>query len=361
MLKLTIILVILIVLVFVGIKLASTPKSAEKGAPTTSSTQEGEDEDTSSTATAQPIETEPPEEEDPGTCETTGDWAMSGECQADGTAIFTQTYKESKPGACPSTEKARTKPCCYQKGDWTDKSECDQGGRKTQEQTTINCAENFKTRRVDCPYVGPWVKFGVCTPDGIQYYSRFVTNSGAEPNKSEKCCYTSDWSSWGGWSGCVGSRRSRIRTRTVVNCPTGTADKETITDNCGPCFSGDTSIKLENGNAINMEDVMIGDVLEGGVTVNATIQIRNIHKSPFYKILNSELNQYIYVTGSHMIKESGKFVNVRDSPKAEVSDVINDFFICLITDTHTIPIGEHTFWDWSDTCDVCETLTPPAT
>jgi hypothetical protein len=127
------------------------------------------------------------------------------------------------------------------------------------------------------------------------------------------------------------------------------------------CFSGDTSIKLENGNVINIEDVIIGDVLEGGVTVNATLQIRNIHKIPFYKVLNSELNQYIYVTGSHMIKEGGKFVNVMDSSKAEVSTVINDLFICLITDTHTIPIGENTFWDWSDTCDVCDTLTLPPT
>jgi hypothetical protein len=127
------------------------------------------------------------------------------------------------------------------------------------------------------------------------------------------------------------------------------------------CFSGDTSIKLENGNVINMEDVIIGDVLEGGVTVNATLQIRNIHKIPFYKVLNSEFNQYIYVTGSHMIKEGAKFVNVMDSSKAEVSTVIHDLFICLITDTHTIQIGENTFWDWSDTCDVCDTLTLPAT
>ena len=110
-----------------------------------------------------------------------------------------------------------------------------------------------------------------------------------------------------------------------------------------------------------MEDVIIGDVLEGGVTVNATLQIRNIHKIPFYKVLNSELNQYIYVTGSHMIKEGDKFVDVSDSSKAEVSTVINDLFICLITDTHTIPIGENTFWDWSDTCDVCDTLTLPNT
>jgi hypothetical protein len=211
----------------------STKNKTQEGAKTSNETGSPEDEDTSSTANAQPIETEPPE--DKGTCETTGDWAMSGECQADGTAIFTQTYKESKPGACSSTEKARVKPCCYQKGDWKDISECDEGGRKTQEQTTINCASDLKTRRVDCEYVGPWVKTGGCTPDGKQYYNRLTINSASEPNKSEKCCYTSNWSNWGGWGGCDGSKRYRTRTRKVVNCPTGTADKETDSQNCRNC------------------------------------------------------------------------------------------------------------------------------
>jgi len=132
-------------------------------------------------------ETEPSEEEDPGTCETTGDWAMSGECQADGTAIFTQTYKESKPGACPSTEKARVKPCCYQKGDWKDNTGCNERGRKTQEQTTVNCADAFKQREVDCPYVGSWRKTGECNSSGRQYYVRDVVNSGEPREKTERC------------------------------------------------------------------------------------------------------------------------------------------------------------------------------
>jgi hypothetical protein len=157
-----------------------------------------EDEDTSLTATAQPIETEPPEEEDPGTCETTGDWAMSGECQADGTAIFTQTYKESKPGACPSNDKARVKPCCYQKGDWTDTTGCNEKGRKTQKQTTINCAENFKTREVNCPYVGPWSKTGGCGLDGKQHFIRNVINSVEPKQKTASCSYVGSWNRLGG-------------------------------------------------------------------------------------------------------------------------------------------------------------------
>jgi hypothetical protein len=163
-------------------------------------TKKQEDEDTSSTANAQPIETEPPEEEeDPGTCETTGDWAMSGECQADGTAIFTQAYKESKPGACPSTEKARVKPCCYQKGDWADITALKATVFKTQQQTTVNCADNIKMREYTCEYVGPWTKVGACTSDGNQAYYRVNVNSIKPTTKTEKCCYlTSDWKT-DGW------------------------------------------------------------------------------------------------------------------------------------------------------------------
>ena len=124
------------------------------------------------------------------------------------------------------------------------------------------------------------------------------------------------------------------------------------------CFSPDTKIKLENGNVINIKDVMLGDILEGGVSVNVTLQIRNIDKVPFYKLFNSALNEYIYVTGSHMIKEGGDFVRVDQCASAELSDVINDSYICLITDNHKIPIGEHTFWDWADQCDVCDVTIP---
>jgi hypothetical protein len=237
MIKVVVVLVVLLlsaIFAYLALSNKKDKKTSENNEGVKSSEKTQEDEDTSSTANAQPIETEPPEEE-PGTCETTGDWAMSGECQADGTAIFTQTYKESKPGACPSTEKARVKPCCYQKGDWTDTSGCNERGRKTQKQTTINCAESFKTREVDCPYVGPWRKTGGCASDGKQYYVRDVINSTESREKTEDCCYTSPWGGWGGWGGCNGSKRYKTRNRTVVNCPSGTATSETGSQNCNHC------------------------------------------------------------------------------------------------------------------------------
>ena len=179
-------------------------------------------------------ETEP-EPEDPGTCEITGTWAMVGTCNADGTAKYTQTYKESKPGACPSSVKADFKPCCYQKGDWKDITECKPSGKKTQKQTTINCAENFKTREVECPYEGAWKKTGGCTSEGKQYYTRFTINSDATTTTTEDCCYKSPWGGWGNWGACDGSKRYRTRNRTVINCPQETATTDTGSQNCNHC------------------------------------------------------------------------------------------------------------------------------
>jgi len=191
------------------------------------------------TENARDIDTIPaepePEPEDPGTCEITGSWAMVGTCNADGTAKYIQTYKESKPGACPSSVKADFKPCCYQKGDWKDITECKSNGKKTQKQTTINCAESFKTREVDCPYVGEWKKTGGCGSDGKQYYTRFTINSSATTTKTENCCYISPWSGWGTWGACNGSKRYRNRNRTVINCPSDTPTSDTGSQNCNHC------------------------------------------------------------------------------------------------------------------------------
>jgi hypothetical protein len=118
-------------------------------------------------------------------------------------------------------------------------------------------------------------------------------------------------------------------------------------------FSPYTHIRLEDDTIVSLKDIKLNDVIKGGIVVNTILKIRNVDMVPFYKILSEELNEYIYVTGCHFIRESGKFIRVRDSPSAQLTDIIEDMFICLITSTHHIPIGEHTFWDWSDFCESC--------
>lgn len=118
-------------------------------------------------------------------------------------------------------------------------------------------------------------------------------------------------------------------------------------------FSPFTRIQLENGVITQIKDIKLGDVIKGGAVVNTIFKVRNTDHVPFYRILNKELNEYIYVTGCHFIREDGRFIRVRDSSYAELTDIVEDAFTCLITSTHHIPIGEHIFWDWSDFCQSC--------
>ena len=42
------------------------------------------------------------------------------------------------------------------------------------------------------------------------------------------------------------------------------------------------------------------------------------------------------------------YVYVKDYKLAEITDIIDDTVINLITSDHRIQIGEHKFWDWED-------------
>ena len=56
------------------------------------------------------------------------------------------------------------------------------------------------------------------------------------------------------------------------------------------------------------------------------------------------------ITGSHYIYDStvGKFVKVENYSGAKITKKKSKILSCLITSTHKIPVGEHTFWDWED-------------
>ena len=61
-------------------------------------------------------------------------------------------------------------------------------------------------------------------------------------------------------------------------------------------------------------------------------------------------NEDIYVTGSHLVfdKKQNKFIKVENYSKAEKTIFKTDWFSCLITSNHTIPINNEIFWDWED-------------
>lgn len=117
----------------------------------------------------------------------------------------------------------------------------------------------------------------------------------------------------------------------------------------GKCFHPLTEVKLKNGQFKCMKDIDLGDILEDGSIVESVMKIDNKKESiPFYSI-NTE-NGDILVTGSHLVfdKENNTFIKVQDYKKAKLTDIKFDWFSCLITDTHKIPINDEIFWDWED-------------
>ena len=120
----------------------------------------------------------------------------------------------------------------------------------------------------------------------------------------------------------------------------------------GKCFHPETKIKLQNGNIVFIKDINLGDVLENGSIVEATMKLDNkINQIPLY-IINSEgvNRENIYVTGSHLIfdNKSKKYVKVENYIKAVKTDLFIDWFSCLITSDHKIVVGSEKFWDWED-------------
>jgi hypothetical protein len=68
--------------------------------------------------------------------------------------------------------------------------------------------------------------------------------------------------------------------------------------------------------------------------LDATMQIGNRSKDPYYKIFSKELEDYIYVTGSHYIKHGDKYVKVCDFPDSIRTEEYGKVLSCLVTSTH---------------------------
>ena len=113
----------------------------------------------------------------------------------------------------------------------------------------------------------------------------------------------------------------------------------------GSCFHPKTEIILSNGTRYDMENAPVGGELKNGGKIFAVLKIDNPNKEPLYKIKN------IYVTGEHFVfdKTNNKWIQVKNYKKAKIqTNMILDYFSCLITTNRRIPIDDELFWDWED-------------
>ena len=121
------------------------------------------------------------------------------------------------------------------------------------------------------------------------------------------------------------------------------------------CFHPDTLIKTANKEYCKMKDLELGTLLKDGSEVVSVMKISNLdknknHLQPLYCLKNGENGEDIYVSGTHLIYEPKleNFIPVSNSTKSILTDKYVDYFSCLITSSHVIPIGAHVFHDWED-------------
>ncbi len=116
------------------------------------------------------------------------------------------------------------------------------------------------------------------------------------------------------------------------------------------CFHPDTLVTMEDGSVKKMCEIKIGDILKGGNRVEAVMEIMGNADNPYYVIYSDVLEDEIMVTGTHQIfsKKQDKFVFVSEHEDAKKSIFWGQKMSCLITEDHTIPVGEYVFWDWED-------------
>jgi len=116
------------------------------------------------------------------------------------------------------------------------------------------------------------------------------------------------------------------------------------------CFHPDTKVRIKNGTYKSMKDLHLGEILYDDNEVIAVLRIKGDEDNVYYKIYNEELNDYIYVTGTHYILDSKtkRYIFVEKYKNAVKTNTWTNEMSCLVTSSHKIKLGEHTFTDWED-------------
>ncbi len=127
------------------------------------------------------------------------------------------------------------------------------------------------------------------------------------------------------------------------------------------CFHPNTEVKLQDGEIKKMKELDLGDILSNGSMVCVTMKIKNFmgNKNDFknnefrqiedlYKMKSKDSENFIYVTGSHLVQYKGNWIPVKNHPDAIISNKKTKWLSCLITNDHLIPINNYIFHDWED-------------
>ena len=114
------------------------------------------------------------------------------------------------------------------------------------------------------------------------------------------------------------------------------------------CFAPDTLIYMKDGQEAKIQNIVLGDVLQNGATVEAVVELPASRTDTLYDIYG------VYVSGGHRIWSytKGGFISVKDHPCAFRSHVKSGTVWTLITSNREIPVrgvyGLVRFADWEE-------------
>jgi len=119
------------------------------------------------------------------------------------------------------------------------------------------------------------------------------------------------------------------------------------------CFPPETLLVV-NGSPKQMKDVVIGDMIEG-VRVTGTVSILGDGQQMIdFRGAGAEAEgQGLTVSATHYLHENGKWILSGESSQGKKGEVwsggIDRPLRCLVTSTHTLPIGGRLFSDYQET------------
>jgi hypothetical protein len=111
------------------------------------------------------------------------------------------------------------------------------------------------------------------------------------------------------------------------------------------CFAPETMVRMQDGSQRCISELEVGDVLWPTNRVTARLVLDG-RGSTMYQIGS------VVVSGSHRVRgETGKWVYVKDDPRAKRIDRVCPLLYCLNTESKRIELGDETkllFCDWDE-------------
>lgn len=108
------------------------------------------------------------------------------------------------------------------------------------------------------------------------------------------------------------------------------------------CFDKYTVIGMKNKPPCPIYKLKIGDVLQDGSVITATLELSR-QTAKMYYLHN------VLVTGTHLVKYKSTWIAVEDHPDSvHIPTYIEDTVYCVNTNTGLLPIGSELFTDWDE-------------